>query len=195
MNETTKPANTKGRILESAFGLFYREGFTRVSVDAIADKANVTKRTVYYHFQSKDDIVAEVLRHQHEFILHQFQDWAGSEDLSAEQKIENLFNQLHDWADGEEWLGSGFTRISTELADRPGHPARKAASFHKALVERWLAGQFEQTGMRRPEHTARQVMLLIEGSMSLALIHGDTKYIQTAGDAAAALLSRDNCSS
>ena len=49
--------DTKGRILKSAYSLFRQQGFTRVSVDAIAEWAGVTKRTVYYHFKSKDDIV------------------------------------------------------------------------------------------------------------------------------------------
>ena len=59
--------STKGKILKSAYTLFRQEGFTRVSVDAIADQAGVTKRTVYYHFESKDDIVADVLKDQHEY--------------------------------------------------------------------------------------------------------------------------------
>ena len=32
-----------------------------VSVDAVAEKAGLTKRTLYYHFKSKDDLVAAYL--------------------------------------------------------------------------------------------------------------------------------------
>jgi AcrR family transcriptional regulator len=35
--------------------------FAAVSVDAVAAKAGVTKRTLYYHFKSKDDLVAAYL--------------------------------------------------------------------------------------------------------------------------------------
>ena len=50
-----KPEPTREKILTAANRLFYAEGIGRVSVDAVADKAGVTKRTLYYHFRSKDD--------------------------------------------------------------------------------------------------------------------------------------------
>jgi AcrR family transcriptional regulator len=52
---------TRRLILENAYQLFYRHGFARVAVDAIAARAGVTKRTLYYHFRSKDDLLAAVL--------------------------------------------------------------------------------------------------------------------------------------
>lgn len=183
-------SGTRDRILTSAYSLFRQEGFTRVSVDAIAERAGVTKRTVYYHFKSKDDVVGDVLTNQHDFLLRQFQEWAGSARRTPDQIVKNLFTRLHDWADRETYLGSGYTRIATELADRPGHPARKAASSHKALVEEWLAGQLAEAGYPNPDIGARSIMLLIEGSMILALIHGDTAYIQAAGEAAGDLVKR-----
>ncbi len=33
------------------------------------------------------------------------------------------------------WMGSGFTRIVMELADRPGHPVHKIARAHKKAIE------------------------------------------------------------
>src|SRR6478735_6010086 len=53
-------------ILDAAYGLFRRKGFTRVSMDDIAASAAVTKRTLYHHFESKDALVGAVLDAQHE---------------------------------------------------------------------------------------------------------------------------------
>lgn len=41
-------------ILEAAKAEFLKRGFDNVSMDAIADRASVSKRTVYNHFSSKD---------------------------------------------------------------------------------------------------------------------------------------------
>ena len=49
---------TRRRILESGYAFFYRQGFNRVGVDEIARAAGVTKRTLYYHFRSKDELLA-----------------------------------------------------------------------------------------------------------------------------------------
>jgi DNA-binding transcriptional regulator YbjK len=57
-----KPSNpTRERIISAASSLFYNEGIRAVSVDAVAAKAGLTKRTLHYHFRSKDDLVAAYL--------------------------------------------------------------------------------------------------------------------------------------
>jgi AcrR family transcriptional regulator len=53
---------TRERIISAAAKLFYNEGIKSVSVDAVAEKAGVTKRTLYYHFASKDDLIGAYTR-------------------------------------------------------------------------------------------------------------------------------------
>lgn len=180
---------TKKQILTAAYGLLYREGFARVSVDAIAEASGVTKRTLYYHFESKDALVAAVLAFQHDYALRQIQGWADETATTPLEFVDTLFERMTLWASEPKWLGSGFTRITMELADLPGHPARRAASRHKAEVENWMAGRFLALGVRDAEETARQITLLVEGCLSLILIHGDTRYAHSAARAARMLVS------
>lgn len=180
---TDRP-DTRKRLQQAAYELFYRQGFTRVSVDAIANRAGVTKRTLYYHFDSKDDVIAEVLEVQHLHLMRQFQGWLDPASDSPSELIGGLFSKLEAWADDPEWLGSGFSRITAELADLKGHPARRAASRHKAAVEAWLGERLAAAGAKEAEELAGQIMVLFEGAMSLALIHGDTGHIRTAMAAA-----------
>src|SRR6266849_2126276 len=50
------------RILATARELFFRHGIRAVGVDAIAEAAGTNKMTLYRHFASKDELVAEYLR-------------------------------------------------------------------------------------------------------------------------------------
>src|SRR6266478_10222891 len=50
------------RILAAASDLFYRHGIRAVGVEAIAEAAGTNKMTLYRHFESKDELVAEYLR-------------------------------------------------------------------------------------------------------------------------------------
>ena len=50
------------RILAAAGDLFYRHGIRAVGVEAIAEAAGTNKMTLYRHFASKDELVAEYLR-------------------------------------------------------------------------------------------------------------------------------------
>ena len=56
-----KPVAARGfareRVLEAAFELFAQNGIRGTSIQMIADRLGVTKASVYYQFQSKDDIV------------------------------------------------------------------------------------------------------------------------------------------
>src|SRR5271154_186782 len=67
---------TRHRILEAAYELFYRKGFVRVGVDAVAAAACVTKRTLYYHFRSKDALLEAVLAFHHELALARIGRWS-----------------------------------------------------------------------------------------------------------------------
>ncbi|NNE79258.1 MAG: TetR/AcrR family transcriptional regulator [Silicimonas sp.] len=181
---TIQRADTKQKILRAAYELFYRQGISRVSVDAIAARAGVTKRTVYYHFASKDEIAGGVLDVQHLLLMQQFEGWVGGVSGGVTEILSALFDKLEAWSERPDWLGSGFSRIAAELADMPGHPARQAAKRHKGAVEAWLAERLGDAGAMAPEQLARQVMVLIEGAMGLALIHNDRGYITAAGHAA-----------
>src|ERR1700694_5666666 len=55
----TAPRN---RILAAAGALFYRHGIRAVGVEAIAEAARTNKMTLYRHFASKDELVAQYLR-------------------------------------------------------------------------------------------------------------------------------------
>src|SRR5215218_1795472 len=55
-------APPRERILAAASDLFYRHGVRAVGVEAIAEAAGTNKMTLYRHFASKDELVAEYLR-------------------------------------------------------------------------------------------------------------------------------------
>lgn len=64
---------TRKRILDAAYVLFRRKGYTRVCMDDIAAAPAVTKRSLYYHFESKDQLLTAVLEAQHHLAFTAFQ--------------------------------------------------------------------------------------------------------------------------
>ena len=179
---------TRTRILDAAYGLFRRRGYTRVSMDEIAAATAVTKRTLYYHFRSKDELLAAVLETQHRLALAAFRTFGDSLGGSPEAIVDTLFGDLAAWADKPRWAGSGFTRLVVELADLPGHPARVIARRHKAMLEAHLAELLARANVASPRETAREIWLLSEGAISLMLVHRDRSYAAAAALAARKLL-------
>src|SRR5256885_3837144 len=179
---------TRKRILDAAYGQFRRRGYSRVSMDEIARATKVTKRTLYYHFESKDALLTAVLEAQHLLALAAFRTFGDRLSGSVEAIINGLFRELAVWADKPRWAGSGFTRLVIELADLPGHPARLIARRHKAQLERCLAELLERSGVRKAGELTRAIWLLSEGAISLILVHGDRGYSAAASDAAKTLV-------
>jgi AcrR family transcriptional regulator len=179
---------TRKRILEGAYKLFRRQGYSRVTMDDIAAEARLTKRTLYHHFNSKDQLLANVLNAQHHLALQAFKTFGDRLSGSAEAIVEGMFRELAVWADKPRWAGSGFTRLVIELADLPGHPARVIARRHKAQLERCLTELLERSGVRQAGELARAIWLLSEGAISLILVHGDRGYSVAASAAANTLV-------
>ena len=58
----TKPrSDTRQRIQEVARDLFARQGVQRTSLQDIADKLGISKPALYYHFDSREDLVRSIL--------------------------------------------------------------------------------------------------------------------------------------
>lgn len=181
--------STRDRIIEAASRLFYSEGIRGVSVDAVAEKAGVTKRTLYYHFASKDDLIATYLQVREQPNLSRFRSWYDEADGSAADKARAVFRNLAAAARHPKWKGCAFLRTSAELASMPGHPAIRIGAAHKKDFERWFADMFEVEGVADPAGLARQIVLLLDGSFAVVLLHRDPAYMEAAGDAAFSLVA------
>src|SRR5258708_1152411 len=181
-------ATTRQTILDAAYGLFRRKGFTRVSMDEIPPPAPLTQRTLYYHLSSKAVLPAKVPEAQHALALAAFQPFGQRLAGSPETIIDKLFEDLAVWSDQPRWAGSGFTRLVIELADLRGHPARLIARRHKAMLEGHLADLLAKADVASPKERAREIWLLSEGAISMILIHGDRSYASAAAEAAKKLI-------
>lgn len=180
--------STRDRIISAASKLFYDDGIKGVSVDAVAEKAGLTKRTLYYHFRSKDDLVAAYLEARDQPNLALFKRWFDEAGGKLPDKVAAIFTNLARSARHPKWRGCGFLRTSAELANMPGHPAIRIGAAHKKKFEAWLRGTFEAARISEAAQLARQIVLLLDGSFAVVLLHRDASYIDTAGAAAATLV-------
>src|SRR5438445_3557202 len=178
---------TRARIVQAANSLFYSEGIRRVSLDEVAAKAGLTKRTLYYHFKSKDDLVAAYLAGRDQPNLALFRQWFAEADDGLPAQVERIFRNLARSARHPKWKGCGFLRTSAELANMPGHPAMKIGAAHKKKFEDWLRATFAAAGIADATRLARQILLLLDGSFAVVLLHRDPSYMETSVEAAFSL--------
>ena len=61
MTTQTPRGDTRARILDIALELFAEHGYEKTSLREIADRLGVTKAALYYHFRTKEDILAGIV--------------------------------------------------------------------------------------------------------------------------------------
>jgi AcrR family transcriptional regulator len=159
-DERTPP---RARILAAAADLFYRNGIRAVGVDAIAEAAGTNKMTLYRHFPSKDELVAEYLR---QMATTANQCWDRYERRHPGDALAQLRMWLKDMTDSiadRDERGCPVANAAIELRGKE-HPVRPVieelkVAYHKRLVE-----LCRSAGLSEPDMLADELHLLMEGA-------------------------------
>ncbi|MFC7343939.1 TetR/AcrR family transcriptional regulator [Saccharopolyspora griseoalba] len=178
------------RILTVASQLFYEKGIRAVGVNAIADRAQVTKVTLYAHFGSKDGLVAAHLRSRDARWQAELGERLAAAGAPGE-RLAAIFDAYQAWAVADDFRGCGFVNAAAELADLD-HPARAVISEHKASVAAQLEDAAAAAGCPSPGEVAEECLLLLEGAAVTAALRRDTEPLQRARRAALRLLPSSN---
>src|SRR5438105_14190852 len=123
--QSTTPAE---RILAAADKLFYLHGMRAVGVDAVAEEAGVSKRTLYNHYPTKDDLIAA-------YLVGRFKHIAPS-DAPAREQILGYFDRLEREFARPDFRGCAYVNAVCELSD-PKHPAANIALKFKEQRRAW----------------------------------------------------------
>ncbi|GAA3727238.1 TetR/AcrR family transcriptional regulator [Salinactinospora qingdaonensis] len=174
------------RILATASMLFYERGIRATGVNTIAERAAVTKVTLYAHFGSKDGLVAAHLRARNQRWWSEFGEFLA-ECVTTEERLKAMFDAYQAWTLAGGFRGCGFVNASTELT-APDHPGHAIISDHKEGVRRYLEAFATEAGCLRPADVAEEWFLLLEGAMVTASLRHSTAPLDHARQAALRLL-------
>lgn len=168
MSRTSEPRlPPRDRILQAAETLFYQDGITRVTVDAIAERAASTKMTLYRHFASKEALVLAWIRLLTEDYSQVFAQLAAEFPGDPRAQILGFARFLADNLAGTLQRGCPFTNT---LAETTGQfPEVRALIFaHKRRQFAQLARLCAEAGLPMPEAQAKTITLMLEGLQVVA---------------------------
>ncbi|MFD1827121.1 TetR/AcrR family transcriptional regulator [Mumia zhuanghuii] len=154
-------------VLAAASELFYSQGIHAVGVDAIAEHAGVTKKTLYDRFGSKDRLVVEYLvdREQRwrDFLLPRLEA-AGTDPAS---RLAAIFDAVAIWSGDHGGKGCSMINAHAEISD-PSHPAYAVIIEQKRWTLALFADLARDSGAADPGAVAEDLMILHEGAMVTA---------------------------
>lgn len=137
----------RDRILQVAARLFFERGYLQTSVDAIAERLGATKPFVYYHFQSKSDILVEICEHSTRSVLAAAEN-AMSAKGSAWLRLEQFLREFTNVVLQEHQLVAIYFReeisLPLEAAERINQMRKSVDRRLSALLSEGIeSGEFE----------------------------------------------------
>lgn len=170
----------KERILETADRLFYLQGIRAVGVDTIAAEIGISKRTLYNHFPSKDELISA-------YLARRFSHARASDKPPAEQ-ILATFDSLERRFASKDFRGCPFVNAVAEMGTE-NRAVRKIAVAFKESRRIWFRDLLMQLGVANADDLATQLQLLVDGSIAQDLVRNDPSMARAAKAAARVLLA------
>jgi AcrR family transcriptional regulator len=180
MTRSSNFAAMQKRILDTTDRLFYGQGIRAVGVDTIAAEIGISKRTLYNHFPSKDELIIAYLSRRIKPV--------EASDLPPADQILGDFDRLERSFASGAFRGCPFVNAVAELKE-PRHGANKIAAAFKEQRRVWFRDLLKRLDVADPETLATQLMLLVDGAIAAALVRGDPKVARAGREAARVLLT------
>ncbi len=168
---------TRGHIIEAADQLFYQRGYEHTSFSDIADAVKISRGNFYYHFKSKDEILADVIELRLANTRKMLEQWETDGAQPADH-IRSFINILIMNRAKINLYGCPVGTLCAELA-KLDHPAQADASKLFTLFRTWLRKQFTLLGRKTDaDKLAMHLLARSQGVATLAHAFHDEKFIK-----------------
>jgi AcrR family transcriptional regulator len=195
MSPASPRRGARERILASAVGQIAREGIDGVRIARIAMDAGVSTALVHYHFDSRDDLLAEALEYSYAHAGDVRIEGGRPAGTSSAGRLQSMIDQClpstpeleEDWVLWMElWLRAvrhpELRPVAEELY------ARLRAWFVEEIEAGVTSGEFARCD---PEDVADRTLALLDGFGVRTLIGDSTIPLERARRAVASSLARD----
>lgn len=165
---------TRDRLLDAAEELFYRNGIVNTGIEEVAKAADVSKMSIYQHFESKEGLVVSYLRRFNERWLA----WINEQLVDGPQepgaRIVRIVELAGVWAQRRDFRGCALINAAAQSSlseSGTESPIALAARQHKNGALALLTELAREAQLKAPERLADQMMALIDGLLVGSMMH------------------------
>jgi AcrR family transcriptional regulator len=184
----TSTSITREKILATAEQLIYQNGIQATGMDLLVKTSGVARKSIYRYFATKDEVAAAALNARDVRWMNWFR--AESDQApDARARILNMFTVLKGWFESEGFRGCAFINTAGEVGD-PQDPIRLIAKLHKQKLLAYTLELCQQLDIADPEPLANQLLILMEGAITVARVMGDYSSADSAQAVARLILEK-----
>lgn len=172
--------SAKEKLLDASLSLIREQGFSATSVDALCQRAGVTKGAFFHHFDSKDALGVAAVEHWSRYAAALFQTEAYQQAMDGLGRVRAYLALRKSLIRGElsQFTCLAGTMVQEAYASHPairaacddcifGHAGRLVEDFAAAMKQRGVRGDFTA------ESLAAHTQCVLQGAFILAKAHGD----------------------
>lgn len=185
---TRKRLATRQAISDAATRLFYERGFDRVTVDEIAEAADVGRMTVFNHFSRKEDLFFDLDEQGRDEIFHALRQ--RTEDMTPIETLRLFAHRAVAEQRPYVTFSPDSQRFIDVLADSESLKAR-ARAIRDELAQALALAIAESAGQAPDDPEARLAASVLVTIWAVALVeaHGVYRRSQNRDDAQARFLA------
>jgi len=164
--------DTREEILEAALNMFSINNYHATSMSMIAEEAGVSKGTLYWHFDSKEDLFRELVLAGLDYFNENYEK-IQSENLNAVEKIHEIIDfsikMLSENLKMGNILQNNIQLISAEFQQKMIERHRSAINLIKLIIKQGIKENSIKTD--DPHNTAVMILTLIFNTHSQELYY------------------------
>ncbi len=177
------------QLLKTAVVLFAKNGIHATGIDAIVEHSGVTKKTLYAHFHSKEELVLGALRHYDGQFRNAFMRQVEAKPNSPKARLLGVFDVAEHWFGQNNFYGCMFINSIGEYSETDT-PIRQVCKEYKRFMKGYIRELCDQARIVGAAKLADEIALLLEGAIVTAQVSENPKAAQIAKRAAKALIDK-----
>jgi AcrR family transcriptional regulator len=182
-------AGPRERLLEAAEQLIYSASIHGTGVDAIVRQSGTARKSFYAYFSSKDELIAAALQRRDERWMNWFEQGTRACAAAPADQLLGMFDVLHEWFSSDNFHGCAFLNAAGEIK-RHDHDIFQVSRLHKERLLAFIEERCRAAGsFAEPVSLARQLLILLDGAIAVALVSAEPRAAYDAQRAAQAVLA------
>lgn len=170
-NNSRKEIN-KRKLLQTASRLFCKEGIHATGIARIIEESGVSRRTLYMHYGSKENLLKAVFEAEASIWFRWFDSDLPQMKCPPINRILALFDLMQNWFDSKDFYGCVFINAVAEH-DKGNSWVQEIANKHREKINAKLQAMVAESGVRDPEMVTEKLSLLIDGTIVTAMVTGN----------------------
>jgi AcrR family transcriptional regulator len=169
----------RDHLIETAITLFCEHGYHATGIDRLLKTAGVSKKTMYQHFRSKEELMYAALRQYDSVYRNNFMKAVDGAGESPEEKLIAIFDVAGVWFTENNFFGCMFINAIGEYSEKES-PIREISKQFKQLMWEYIASLAKEAGAEKYEDLADELCLLLEGAIVTAQVSQNPNAALTA---------------